>query len=598
MDPASRSFPTMTDQQPLIQFVTEKTSPSSDSPLSSRPDEKGYMRWIRTSRLSGLLLQLKALAIPFLLFLLPSFISSHIRRGKSAPSRPRSLTPRPTAYLDGIRGVAAFFVFLSHYSGTWSLQPSYGYGSVPNPDDPIDFELNPASPNNFLVQLPFIRIILCGRACVTLFFVISGYVLSIKPLTTIYKGQHDKAADGLAGAIFRRFPRLYFPIFLITGLIAVLRRTPLPWRESSTGLGIPYHGESAFDQFRNWYVEMRIFINPFRGDCGIARGATCPAPTYDGVLWTIPLEFRYSMFIFLFLLAFVRARRWIAVSTAVFIALWELEDGQPDVTLFLAGMLLAELSLNVPSDMPSKILRRLCRDYNLSYHDAHVIHHIVSWTAFMFALFLFSFPERGIFTTFGFHFLARHVPWWYGQSAEFTQLYWHTIGSILFIFVLMYSAPLQMPREAHHEKIHDNKLEVLYMHQEGEGEVSTEPLLQRIFTSRLAQYLGYISYTLYLCHGTVNHTVGTLYSEVGYQLWTTYEEVYPTLSSPEEQAKFLHHWRCEYYSLMARGFFWVIVLVVWMADILARAVDGPCVSATRRIAKWVEKNEQTDLRTG
>jgi hypothetical protein len=72
----------------------------------------------------------------------------------------------PTSYLDGLRGVAAFFVVLHHFLLDWFPSLVYSYGSSPD--------------NRYLFQLPFIRIIYSGGGMVSTFFVISGYVLSRK----------------------------------------------------------------------------------------------------------------------------------------------------------------------------------------------------------------------------------------------------------------------------------------------------------------------------------------------------------------------------------------------------------------------------------
>lgn len=596
----------MADQS-LIRFSSGKTA-SDGSPVLA--EEKIVPRWIRDS--SGLTSRLWVSASPVLLFLLPSFVTAYFRRGKPS-TRPRTI--RPTAYLDGVRGVAAFFVFCSHWSGGWTLQPQWGYGSLPYDYDPANGP--PAVPNNLFIQLPFVRVIITGRACVTVFFVISGYVLSIKPLSTIYKGQYDKVYEGLAGAVFRRFLRLWMPILVITFGIAVLRQIPLPlpFRDTSTGLSTVQHIPGFFNQLHHWFWNMATFINPWRPDCGLSRDSVCAAPSYNGVLWTIPPEIKYSMAVFMFLLAFTKARRWIHVSVVSFVMLWQLHHGQPDLALFLCGMLLAELSLNVPSAAPARILRRLCREHGISHRDAHVIHHTVSFTLFMFALFLFSFPERGIATTFGYQWLSNQVPPYYRHSEEHVQLYWHTVGSGLFILVLMYSAPLRIPEEyppSHRQApliitpgsgptIVDDTVKEHPTTTTADGTVTagsntedindqydTEPLLQSLFTSRLAQYLGYLSFMLYLCHGVVNATIGTYYSEQGFSLWMTYFEVDATLIAPEHKALFLSEWRGVYYSLLLRGFFWAALVVIWLSDVLARAVDDPCVALTRRVGKWIE----------
>lgn len=91
-----------------------------------------------------------------LLFFLPSFVSSYFRPNSSTA---RTKPLHETAYLDGLRGVAAFVVYLHHTQLMYRRDSLYGYGSIPD--------------SRHFLQLPFFRIIVGGQAAVTLFFVIS-----------------------------------------------------------------------------------------------------------------------------------------------------------------------------------------------------------------------------------------------------------------------------------------------------------------------------------------------------------------------------------------------------------------------------------------
>lgn len=95
---------------------------------------------------------------------------------------------------------------------------------------------------------------------------------------------------------------------------------------------------------------------------------------------------------------------------------------------------------------------------------------------------------------------------------------------------------------------------------------SIHPPLQRLFTNSLVQYLGKISFPLYLMHGAVIHTVGYGAMDL---LWR----------------------------LMGRDTFFrketgfcmaaicVIVVTVWAADVFMRVVDVPTI----KFAKWLEE---------
>lgn len=87
--------------------------------------------------------------------LLPSFVTSYFRPNSTA--RPKRL--HDTAYLDGLRGVAAFIVYVHHTQMQYNMESLFGYGS------------NPTA--NHILQLPFFKLLNAGPAAVALFFLIS-----------------------------------------------------------------------------------------------------------------------------------------------------------------------------------------------------------------------------------------------------------------------------------------------------------------------------------------------------------------------------------------------------------------------------------------
>lgn len=90
--------------------------------------------------------------------------------------------------------------------------------------------------------------------------------------------------------------------------------------------------------------------------------------------------------------------------------------------------------------------------------------------------------------------------------------------------------------------------------------------LQRIFTNGLVQYLGKISFPLYLVHGAVIHTVG--YAMMDF-LWGAFGR--DTVLRKE--------------SGFGIAALCVIVVAVWAADLFMRVVDTPTV----KFAKWLEE---------
>lgn len=132
--------------------------------------------------------------VPMLLALLPSFIRTPKNK------KPKKLFP--TSYLDGLRGVAAFFVVIHHYTVQYTIHSSTGYG----------YEKKGKDQEDWFFQLPMIRLVHSGRFMVVIFFVLSGYVLSHRSLKLARQGKHLELLDSLASSVFRRWLRLHLPV--------------------------------------------------------------------------------------------------------------------------------------------------------------------------------------------------------------------------------------------------------------------------------------------------------------------------------------------------------------------------------------------------
>jgi peptidoglycan/LPS O-acetylase OafA/YrhL len=119
---------------------------------------------------------------------------------------PRAAQLRETAYLDGLRGFAAFIVYWHHHQlwprqfGDLIFENAFGYEG-----------------RYYLSCFPLIRTFVSGgHFAVAVFFIISGYVLSAKPIQLIYSEQFTKFGDNIASALFRRWMRLYISLILTT----------------------------------------------------------------------------------------------------------------------------------------------------------------------------------------------------------------------------------------------------------------------------------------------------------------------------------------------------------------------------------------------
>lgn len=151
---------------------------------------------------SGVPLRSGRLLVRFGWFLVPSFLQGQRGRGQSAL--------RPTAYLDGMRGAGAVIVSFGHYT-TSTYNTHHGWGCE---DRYYNF-----------MRLPILRLVHGGGAAVALFFVISGYALSYKPMQCIRNGDLGNFSTSLSSMAFRRAIRLYLPTVILTITLACIIQT-------------------------------------------------------------------------------------------------------------------------------------------------------------------------------------------------------------------------------------------------------------------------------------------------------------------------------------------------------------------------------------
>lgn len=205
-------------------------------------------------------------------FLLPTFVQTTIRPvDQSKPSKPI----HPTAWLDGMRGIASFLVFIFHIS-----YATHDVATAWAPDAKQDF-----------LRLPIIRFFYHGPAMVSIFFVLSGYALSYKPAKQMRSGETDALLRGLSSSVFRRGMRLYLPCIASTLMIVMIVRIGMyDWTRELANDGVRLTGyrdrhawryDTLAEQMWHWGTSFLGFMNPFTGK----------RMYLDGHLWTIPLEF-------------------------------------------------------------------------------------------------------------------------------------------------------------------------------------------------------------------------------------------------------------------------------------------------------------------
>lgn len=365
--------------------------------------------------------------------------------------RKASKNLRRTAYLDGLRGFSAFLVYWGHHQlrahesmpADLILENAFGYDK-----------------QYYFACIPGIRTFFSGgHFAVTVFFVISGYVLSTKPLSLIQAGEHSKLGDNLASALFRRWLRLHIPVICTTFLYMSSWHAFGLWADQPP---LSSYREEAL----NWYREFKNYSFVFRtgGESWF---------TYNFHVWSIPVEMRGSLVIYTALIAFSRctrnARLWCEVGL-VFYFMY-IVDGW-FCSMFMSGMLLCDLDLLAASDnLPA------------FFTSLEGFKSTIFYSFFIVSIYLGGVPHHSADVNVlkespGWHYLAFLKP-----QAVFDYKWFYLFWAATFLV----------------------------------ASIPHIPWLKSFFENRFNQYLGRISFAFYLIHGPVLWILGDrLYAAAGW----------------------------------------------------------------------------------
>ncbi|ETN44305.1 uncharacterized protein HMPREF1541_10485 [Cyphellophora europaea CBS 101466] len=454
---------------------------------------------------------------------------SFLRAANASAKRPTN----SLAALDGLRGLACLCVLNQHYSQIYSDR-NFLYGWLAQPTDV------------YLPEFPFVKVLWSGSAQVFTFFVLSGYVLSIKPLRQM-RSQSPEIQKTLTSSIFRRGMRLFIPSCAILVVVAII---------AQAGIYIP--AQEALSQGlvaapENVVLPKPAFIDMLHDLWGDFRGLTnmwswsTYAPTLNQHLWTIGIEFRASMLLYLMQAGTCRLKAWIRILIGLCILFYCASTAQDHVLLFFAGMILAELDLAylthyearsdtalawAPTNSVS-VLESIARHFHPKSRSFRL------WQLVLFAtgLYLMSAPMRGAEATPGYVWLCQWtIPFWY--HSEFRSYWFWTIGALLLL----------------HTAVHSPNIRVIY-------------------TNRFARYAGKISYAMYLVHGPILHAVA-------YGLLPFWQSITQPVGGRTTQLGFTLQW------LLGAGV--ACPLIVYFADLVHRLLDMPSVQLARACEEWFE----------
>ncbi|KAI0855288.1 hypothetical protein F4860DRAFT_521683 [Xylaria cubensis] len=392
---------------------------------------------------------------------LPGAVRSLFSVVSTQPRKPTKL--HTTSYLDGLRGLAALIICIAHYTEVNHpyLTPWYGVSLDPGRRKALEPSW---------IQLPFVRVLFSGRPMVHIFFVISGFALSVKALKAIRARDFAKCHSVLLSAALRRPIRLCGPPVVSMVSIIVFVRASWLW-------GILPNLRQRLD---DWVAAAYYHVAwPWSSEIDLS-------PPYNVNLWTIPIELCHSLLLFLMILALSRLRTAARVVFALAFVMYCLRCGKWAAAEFIGGMVLAEAHVasaerdiheHLPLVNPPAYLGSSPRgkgsdtsQINKRSSTMNAIETILRISILTAALFIFGWPNVDASRTPGIRYLVYLAPRTSNPHNPLgPQNFWFAIAAMGIVW-------------------------------------SCERLTfvrKTILESRFAQYAGRISFAVYIVHGPV-----------------------------------------------------------------------------------------------
>lgn len=194
-------------------------------------------------------------------------------------------------------------------------------------------------------------------------------------------------------------------------------------------------------------------------------------PRYDPHTFTIPMELRGSMVLYLFLLGTAAIKAKYRLGFGGVLSAYSLTLGRWDMATFLGGALLSELDIRRTSEPGRSLVPPATSANRGRFPPSTPKERALRWLGIVVALYFLSYPDAGAEWTPGFSYLSEWVPRYYIPLSGW--MFYQAMGALLLMFCVLRS-----------------------------------PLLSRLLEGRVAQYLGKISFSFYLVHGPVLHSLG------------------------------------------------------------------------------------------
>jgi peptidoglycan/LPS O-acetylase OafA/YrhL len=475
----------------------------------------------------------------------------------SAASSKGAVSLDKITVLDGLRGVACLIVFHEHWTTA------------------IDDPWRPSVLNDLstgIMWKPFVVLLWGGEAMVNLFFVISGYVLSYRPLSLLYASEQQKMYESVASSIFRRAFRLWLPTMAGILIIATLTRLhvfeparhvyeylnaaqaaaieatkdlnealdsgkvlPKGMRTNLMRESLPPMAPSTVEQFVHAIKECFLLIRT----SVVGEVKKTDILAYDAHIWTIPTEFNSSIKIFTLVIGTsMFTSRWrllIHGTVMVYCALQEYRTA-----LFVAGMMAAEIDLiknryshAARAPRLGSLLADESAPQDTSSLHARFNNGKIFWSlSLVIGVYILSIPYVEPVTASPYVFFAALLP----DSVANKNRLIRAIGAVMTTWSCVHSG-----------------------------------IAAPIFNSGVAQYLGRISFALYLVHGMMIRSLGYLV------IWWLREYTGAITREVTSGGQFAFIWLV--------GYVVMLPLCLWAADLFWRSIDIPAA----QFARWLER---------
>lgn len=268
------------------------------------------------------------------------------------------------AYIDGLRGLLAVCVFNAHLTPIIIL----GYDRASGhdfehslPRSVLDVPLVSACVDRWtLFTIPILKLAYSGSPAVSMFFAISGYVLSMNWIYHAPENRHvnkpPRALGSLSSSTFRRPLRLLLSSmasmvlpFLLSGMgyldgATAVKRQGLTRLDRGFRFGLNQY--ELFPQSQaTWWAQTRDVLQDVGNLLAIfAQISDKPfTPRYNPALWTVKADLRASLVLLATQVALLEVTRPWRLRFLFLLATLGMARGSLECPLFWAGYIIAEL---------------------------------------------------------------------------------------------------------------------------------------------------------------------------------------------------------------------------------------------------------------